>query len=136
MRRSVVILIAWAMGWLVYMIAMVMTVYDGVLSLLFQPIMAAFFSAAFVGIALLIGLILRIPAISRAWRSSRLIAVGLAALSVFLMLFGSSMGLTQTLTDYRTGSHFVSLHWAVAFGSYFVLLFAIANFPLRKAGAP
>lgn len=41
MRRIISVIIAWVLGWLVYMIAMVLTVYDGILSLMFQPIMGA-----------------------------------------------------------------------------------------------
>ena len=114
------------------MIAMVMTVYDGILSLIFQPIMAAIVSAGCVGVCLLIGLIFRVPAVGNLWRSSRLIAIGLALLSIFFMLCGSSMGLTQTYTDSETGRQFVGLKSGLGLGCYFLLLFVIANFPLRS----
>jgi hypothetical protein len=65
------IVAAWILGWIVYMIAMMMTVYNGLLSLIFQPIMGALTSTIFVGEALLVGLIFRIPVIGKAWTSSR-----------------------------------------------------------------
>ncbi|MFZ9854921.1 MAG: hypothetical protein ACO3I0_07370 [Limisphaerales bacterium] len=135
LRRLGVILAAWAIGWLVYMVAMAMTVYDGILSLIFQPIIAVFVSAACVGVALLVGLLFRIPTLGRLWCSNRLIAVGLALLSISVMLFGSSIGLTETFTDTETGRQFVGLHSAVGLSCYFLLIFAVANFPFQKPNA-
>ena len=43
-----------------YMVAMVMTVYDGVLSLILQPIMAAIFAAGAVCLCLVLGLPIRL----------------------------------------------------------------------------
>jgi hypothetical protein len=44
--------VAFAVGWVVYMIAMLMPTYDGAFSLIFQPIMAALCSGLFTGAAL------------------------------------------------------------------------------------
>jgi hypothetical protein len=127
--RLVASFIAWAVGWVVYMIAMAMTVYDGFLSLIFQPFIAVFVSAIFVFMALIVGLVFRIPAVGRLWRASRWTAIVLIALSLSLMCFGSAMGMTQTFIHPDTGEPIVGLHSAVALSSYFFLLFAIANWP-------
>lgn len=122
------------MGWLVYMIAMVATCYEGIMSLIFQPFMAAIVSAVCVGVSLLFGQLFRIPTLDRLWRSSRLIAIGLALSCIFLMVCGSSIGLTQTFIDQETGGTFVGLHSGVAFGCYLLLLFTIVNYPFQDRG--
>ena len=68
--RSLAILVAFGVGWVVYMVAMVLTVYDGLLSMIFQPILAALWSGCVVSLSLLLGLVLRIPPVSRVWRAS------------------------------------------------------------------
>jgi hypothetical protein len=70
MRRCAAILAAFIAGWGVYMIAMVITVYDGILSAIFQPFMAAFCSAVFVGLAVLAGLVLKGRPIARLWNAT------------------------------------------------------------------
>lgn len=89
MRRALAIFVAFVVEWIVYMIAMMMTVYDGIISMIFQPIMAVLCSGSFLALALLVGLILRIPVISRWWRSSRLWALTLVLGSLFILCFGS-----------------------------------------------
>ena len=51
--------------------------------------------------------------------------------SLALMCFGSSMGLKQTFTHPETKEVIEGLRSDVALGGYFVLLFAIANWPVR-----
>jgi len=129
--RAVAILIALAVGWVVYMIAMMMTVYDGLLSLILQPIMAVFWSVLTVGCALLLGLIFKIPVLGRLWRKSSLPAILLISASLFTLCFGYSLGLRQSYTDPETQQQIVLLRADAALGSYFVLLFTIANWPLK-----
>ena len=130
MGRALAIAIAFGLGWIVYMIGMVLTVYDGCVSLILQPFLAALTSAVFVGAALLVGLVLRIPPLSRWWNSTWLWAVLLAAASLFLLTFGYFLGVTYLGTDPETGSQMVMLHPAAAIGGYFFALFAVANWPV------
>jgi hypothetical protein len=132
MRRALPILLAFVVGWVVYMIAMMMTVYDGILSMILQPFMAVLCSGLFVASALLVGLILKIPLISRWWRSSRLGALTLVLGSSFVLCFGSALGITQVYTDHENGRQFMGLHSAAALSGYFALIFALANWPLRS----
>jgi hypothetical protein len=68
--RALAVLAAFAVGWVVYMVGMVLTVYDGLLSLIFQPIMAALWSGFVVLLSLLVGLVLRVGPVSRFWNGS------------------------------------------------------------------
>ena len=130
LMRSVTAVTAWIIAWVVYMIAMMMTVYDGLLSLIFQPIMAALTSTLFVGAALLVGLVFRIPFIGRVWSSSWCWAGLLAVSSLFVLCLGSTFGMTSMYTNPETGTQFRGIHPVAALGGYFVLIFSIANWPL------
>lgn len=128
--RSITIVAAWMIAWIVYMIAMVLTVYDGVLSLLFQPIMAALTSTLFVGAAVLVGLVFRIPFIGRVWKASWLWAASLALAGILVMCFASTFGLTSIYTNPETKTQFTGIHPIAALVGYFSLVFSIANWPL------
>ncbi len=132
MKRLIAVTAAFVAGWLAYMIAMVLTVYDGVLSLLFQPFVAALASGLFVGAALLAGLLLRVPGARSIWASNRWIAGLLALGSILLLCFGYSLGLRETQVDPETGRTLVVLDGRVALGGYFMMIFAIANWPVRR----
>ncbi len=129
LTRSKLIVAAWIIGWIVYMIAMMMTVYAGLPSLIFQPIIGAVASSVFVGAALLVGLVFRIPVIAKVWTSSQWWAALLAVGSILVLCLGSAVGLT-TVDITETGSSITRLHPAVAFTGYFILIFSIANWPL------
>jgi len=130
--RLLAIGVAYVIGWFVYMIAMMMTVYDGLGSMIFQPIMAALSSGVFVLLAVLVGLVLKIPILSRWWRSSRVWAGILIAGSLFMLCFGSWLGFGDIYTDFETGRQFKGLHPIAAFSAYFCLIFAIANWPFSS----
>jgi hypothetical protein len=124
------IVAAWIIGWIVYMIAMMMTVYEGLLSFIFQPIIGAVASSIFVGAALLVGLVFRIPVIAKAWTSSRWWAALLAVGSILVLCLGSAVGLTAVYTT-ETGSSFTGLHPIAGLAASFLLIFSIANWPLN-----
>ena len=131
-RRVLAVLAAFAVGWVVYMIAMVLTVYDGLLSLIFQPIMAALWSGLAVGLSLLAGLVLRVGPIARVWNGSRRWAVLIIAVSLFVLIFGYFLGLTYVGIEPETEAAVVILHPAAALAGYFLLVFGIANWPIRR----
>lgn len=133
LSRAFAILVAFGIGWLVYMVGMVLTVYDGLLSLIFQPILAALWSGFVVALALLVGLLLRVQSISCIWNASRRWAALIAAASVFVLAFGYFLGLTYVGVNPETHQEITMLHPAAALGGYFFLLFSIANWPIRKA---
>jgi len=132
LARVIAVVAALVLGWIIYMIGMVLTVYDGMLSLIFQPFMAALASGICVAVALLLGLLLRIPVLSRWWTATSLWAALVAAASLFVLAFGYFIGLTYVGTNPETGSEVVTLHPAAAMGGYFFFLFAVANWPTRR----
>ena len=120
-----------ALGWLIYMVAMVFTVYDGALSLVFQPIMAAFFSLAFVLAALVVGLPLRIPAISRVWSRVGWWAVLISAASICVLIFDSKLGLRETVLDPDTKKPIETIKPLAGVLAYFFAIFPIVNLPRK-----
>jgi len=125
--RVLAIASAWIAGWVVYMIAMVLTVYDGALSLLFQPFMAAAWSTIFVAIVALIGLLTHIPVVARVWHRSWLWAAGFVCSS----LLGIFAIPTTTYSIPEDGTITV-VEPRLAMICYFLLLFGIANWPKPK----
>lgn len=136
MRRSIAIISAWGLGWLVYMVAMIITVYDGITSMIVQPIIGAIITTLAVGGSLIVGLLFRVPLIGRAWRAAWFLSPALAIGSIILMCFGASWGLTQSFTDPETGQQTVGLRSNVAISSFVVMVFAVANWPARKTMQP
>lgn len=130
LMRFATVAAGWMIAWVIYMIAMMITVYDGLLSLIFQPIMAALTSTLFVGAALLVGLVFRIPAVGRAWSGSWWWPGSLAAGSLLVLCLGSTLGITSLYTNPETGVSFTGIHPAAALGGYFLLIFSIVNWPL------
>jgi len=137
LARALAAFVAFVVGWVVYMVAMIVTVYDGVLSLIFQPIIAVLCSVFFVMFALLVGLVLKIPILSRWWRGSRLWVLILIVGSLFIMCFGSSLlaSIAENFSNTETGMQYQRLHSNAVLISYFVLIFGIANWPLRNKGS-
>jgi hypothetical protein len=133
MRRLPRLLVAWGVGWIVYLVAAVLWGYDGIASLILQPVCAAVVSTVGVGVALLAGLVLRVRPVGRLWYARRAWAGGLAIACIAVMCFGSAVGLTGDYADPETGRTFVALHPAAALFSYLVLLFTVAHWP---AGLP
>jgi hypothetical protein len=129
MRHLSRLLIAWGAGWAIYLVAALAWGYDGIASLILQPLCAAAVSAACVGAALLVGLVLRVRPVGRLWHTHRAWAAVIAAASLAVMGLGSSVGLTGVYADPETGRRFVALHPAAALLSYFLLLFALAHWP-------
>jgi hypothetical protein len=134
--RLVAAFVAFCVGWLTYMVAMTMTVYDGFPSLILQPFVAAFVSALFVFVSLILGLVLKIPFLARWWTSTLWWASLLAVCSLLLLCCGACIGITDTYVNPDTGQQYEWLHPAAVLGGYFFLIFAIANWPIRKKNDP
>jgi len=113
------------------MIAMMMTVYDGLLSMIFQPIIAVICSSLTVGIALLVGLLFKIPILGRWWSATPFPAALLLIGSLVILCFGSTLGVRHTFTHPETQQPIEGLRPDAALSGYFALLFAIANWPVK-----
>jgi len=130
-KRALAVGIAFGVGWVVYMVGMMLTVYDGFPSLVIQPFLAALFSVTVVGASLLVGLLLRVPPVSRLWHASPRAAALISVASLLVLVFGYSVGLTYVGVDPDTQEEVVVLHPAAAVGAYCSLLFSLANWPVR-----
>ena len=129
MGRLLRLLIAWGVGWTIYMVAVLLWGFDGLASLILQPLCAAIVSAGCVGIVLLGGLVLRVRPVGRIWRAHRSLAGVIAVACLAVMCLGSTVGLTGTYADPETGRPFVALHPAAAVLSYLALLFVLTHWP-------
>lgn len=102
--------LSWVVGWFMYMFLMIVTVYDGILSMICQPFMAAFFSGIFVLLALALGGVFRYAPLREFWHSSWFPAIAIFAIGVYLF-FGTSDVLT-------------------VYSGYLSMLFSVANMPI------
>jgi hypothetical protein len=104
--------------------------------LILQPFVAVFVSALFVFLSLILGLVLKIPFLARWWTSSLWWAVVLVVGSLLLLCLGAYVGITDTYVNPDTGQQYEWLHPAAVLGGYFFLIFAIANWPIRRKKEP
>jgi uncharacterized membrane protein YhaH (DUF805 family) len=121
-----------ALGWLIYMVAMVLTVYDGVLSLIFQPFMAALFSGLFVAAALVLGLALRVPKIRDAWSNAGWWVLLITVASVAVMIFQAQLGLQTEFMNPETKEKMKTISPVAGVVCYFLAIFPVVNLPRKK----
>lgn len=135
--------VAWAIAVAVYLVAALLTVMDGILSFLFQPIMGVIIGGLSVAACTVVGLLLRLPFLRKPWRFMMLLPAVLVVVGVILLIFSAIPGqMVQHTQIIYIGPEpceesYVSLG-DTAIPGYFALLFALANWPLweRKAKQP
>jgi uncharacterized membrane protein YhaH (DUF805 family) len=120
------------LGWVIYMVAMVLTVYDGGLSLIFQPIMAALFSGVFVVAAFVIGLPLRAPKIRDAWSCVGWWALLISVAAIGVLIFHSKLGLEVDGVDPETKESMKMISPVAGVVAYLFAIFPIVNLPAKK----
>jgi hypothetical protein len=132
MKTPTKLFCGFVLGWLIYMFLMAATVYDGVPSLIFQPLIAAVFSGFFVAAALVVGLVLRAPKIREAWSSAGrwVLLITVAALSV--IIFSAQLGLETEYVDPDTSDDVKAISPTAALICYFLAVFPIVNLPGKK----
>jgi hypothetical protein len=106
--------------------------FDGLIALFIQLVMAGLLSAVFVGLAIAVGLILKIPGLREWWHSTRFWPVSLLGLGVFLLAFGYPLGFTSIVTQPQTGAQIKIIDPTMALSACFAIIFAIVNWPLRS----
>jgi hypothetical protein len=120
------------LGWLIYMVAMVLTVYDGALSLIFQPIMAALFSGVFVAAAFVVGLPLRLPKIRDVWSRFSWWALLISAAAICVLIFHEKLGLEVDGVDPETKEQMKMMSPLAGLLSYFFAIFPVVNLPGKE----
>jgi hypothetical protein len=123
------IMSAMALGVCCYMVAVAMTVYDGILSMLFQPIMGGLFSAIAVVALLIIGLPIRlIPALNRTWKKYWWFSLALGGIAIGMMIFSWLPEYRTKVFDPELKQEVDSFNPTLSMGGWCVLLFAALHF--------
>lgn len=124
------LLVAWSVGWIVYMVALVRCCFDGLMFIVVQSVLGAVFSAVYVGMALLALRILRHSPVRVAWtwRHSSVLAL----LRTLLMLAGANLGLSATWED-EVSPRSVGLHPVAFLLLYGLLMTALISWPTKQA---
>jgi hypothetical protein len=119
--------VAFMVAWFYYMIAMMMTTYDGVLSMIFQPIIGAIFAAVGVAVCFLLGLPIRfIRSMCERWRGVWWLPLFFGAVGFVLMVM--SWMLRVTVHDPATGMDVQTFQPAMALTGWLLSVFAALHF--------
>ena len=134
--------VTWAIAVAVYLVA-ALAEYDGILSIIFQPIMGIIIGGLSVAACTVVGLFLRLPFLWKPWRFMMLLPAVFVVVGVVLLVFSAMPGQKVRVTQIINSGpepyeeSYVRLG-DTAIPGYFALLFALANWPLweRKAKQP
>lgn len=129
--RLIWIAIAFIVGWILYMVGMLLTSYDGLWSLIFQPIMAGIFSAVGIVFSLLVGLIFRYPPIGTWWRERYFWAGLCVGLGFTALLLAHPLGFTTTVQHFETRAELTIIIPELAITAWILILFALTNLPRK-----
>jgi hypothetical protein len=128
---AVRLLIAFFAGLAVYMLAMVMTVYDGLMSMIFQPFAGAICSLLGIVAVGLLGLPLYWgPLRSWWWTRGAWLSVVILAASIVALGLSWHPSLRIMVRHPELDTDIASFHPALAIGGWLGLLFGIAHTPL------
>ena len=131
-KRKRHILAAWLVGGFIYMVLAIKIIADaGFMAIPFQFIIGAVFSIVFVGFAALLGLLLRIPSLGRAWYTSTIPSAVVLVCAAFIILFGESIGITGTDIS-KSGMPYKTLDPTAAWSSMLAAVFATLHFPRKR----
>jgi hypothetical protein len=95
------VFLAWGIGLFFYMIAMAMTVYDGFVSMILQPIMGTLFTIIAIVLLLIVGIPFLFKKIWLWWNKLKWISIILFFVCVLLMIL-SWFPFKITVIDYET----------------------------------
>jgi len=112
-----------------YMLAVAMTVYDGLISMIFQPIMGAIFTGIAILLLLLIGLPIRLwKQLNVWWRSHWWIPFVIGTVAFIMICLSWSPGLRVQAMDPDLNIMVDSFHPLLAIGGWLLTLFAVLHF--------
>ena len=135
LRRPRLLLAAWAVAYWMYLIKEMLIVHDGriaMTALLMSWGPAILYSAVFVGVALLLGFVLNIPSVGRAWQGNTRLALSLLIGSIAALLVSPYVGLSEDL-HLAQGGRVTMLNPVVWFTSYILIIFVVAHWPERRS---
>ncbi|MBK1883446.1 hypothetical protein JIN85_13550 [Luteolibacter pohnpeiensis] len=120
---------AWFLGCILYLFLALNVIGDeGIIGLLSQSIIGALFSIILVGVAWIVGLILRIPSVARLWYSNALPSISVILLALGVLYYGRDLGFITTYISTDANLPLQDLHPAAAFGSVFAAVFGTLHF--------
>ena len=123
------IIAALLIGVCYYMLAVAMTVYDGLISMIFQPIMGAIFTGIAILLLLLIGLPIRLwKQLNVWWRSHWWIPFVIGTVAFIMICLSWSPGLRVQVMDPDLNIMVDSFHPLLAIGGWLLTLFAVLHF--------
>ena len=111
------------------MIAMVMTTYDGIMSFIFQPIVAVFLSGISVLAICVVGLPLMIPKLWMIWSRAWVVPTGIFTISLCLMYMSWLPQYREYVSDGDTGVQVPTFNTMMVLGGWFLLGFSIVWHP-------
>ena len=122
---------AWFLGCILYLFLALGIIGDeGILGLLFQSIIGAVFSIILVGVAYLVGLLLRFPAFSRLWYANVLPSLTVILLALGVLFYGRNLGFVTTYISHDSDLPIQDLHPAAAIASVFAAVFGTLHFSI------
>jgi uncharacterized membrane protein YqgA involved in biofilm formation len=112
-----------------YMVAVVMTVYDGFLSFVFQPLMGIAFSVVAILVLLVLGLPLRMSKrLNSWWRRYWCAPFVVGSIAFGLMLASWIPRFRVTVFDPELQAEVSSFHPALAISGWLLTIFAVLHF--------
>ena len=121
--------LAFVLGLAIYMIAMVMTVYDGVASMIFQPIVGSILTALALLALCAGGGPLLITAVWRRWRRVGWLALFITVAGIVALFASWHPSLRVQVTDPETRMLRDSFHPALAVAGWLAAMFGVAFCP-------
>ena len=121
-------IIAWTIGFLLYMIAALLTVdLSGASACLCQPIMGFLFGGVLVGFAHLLRMFVRFLRLDRFKTQMRILNTFLLFAGLLLALFSQSIGLNYPIFDSTTNEYFLGPNPIAVLAGSLLLNFSIIN---------
>jgi hypothetical protein len=112
-----------------YMLAATMTLYDGILSMMFQPILGTLFTLLAIAGLSLVGMPIRLMRPVNDWWRHHWWIVFVIGTVAFLMMYASWMPqFRTTVLDPETDREIASFHPVLAVGGWLLTIFAILHF--------
>jgi len=121
--------LAFVAGLTIYMVAMVMTVYDGLLSMVFQPIVGTMFTAVALGVLTALGTPLLLQPVWQRWRRVWWISIVLLALGLASLVVSWHPSLRVEMSDPEIGGMRESFQPTLAVGGWLAVMFSLAFCP-------
>lgn len=121
--------LAFAVGWTIYMIAMAMTVYDGILSLILQPIAGTIATVLGLGAMCIIGSPLLIARVWKQWRRIGWFVLPLSVVGVACFIASWHPDLRVKVVDPETNMMVDSFHPVLSIGGWLLAMFGVLFCP-------